>query len=395
MARALGAPLIDERLIPEDLPVGGERPTAGQPPAIATNPSRPEGPGERGLSRPFAGGMTAESWLSAVRKDLEAADAAVAQARAAVEESRARAEREVRAVLRKALGSATRTETADGREVASSRNRALAARVHDEVEEILSRMDEELLAESDIDAGAFAARMTPLGEAHIEAAKAARGAIERSGLPAPSASRTARAVRDVVRDGKTNGRGQVANSARRAQEIVDRLIQGGADEDTIEQAVESYELPARDLQASTTDHVRASARAVMSSSPVLEAGEDLGGFAVLASPAEQKALMESFPSGKASSLLFRAFESPKALDDYYRSLAEATPSNLTGWRNLGRTFGSPEYYVPYHASLAVSIGLLLAAERERWNEERRQRQEELTRQRARESDAGLAASEQA
>lgn len=388
--RAIGGPVVDERLIPDDLIASGEQPTAGRPGVIATNPGRPEGPGERGLSRApieisgrgFARADTAAAWLEQVRGALGRIDDAVSRAAATVERERAAAEKKIRGVMRSALADARKTEAADGREVVSPRNRDLARRVRDEAEEILIDLDERLLDESDIEAAAFD-RRSPLATGHIEAAQGAVETLEAGGLPAPSGRRLARAVKDVARDAKTNGRGQATKEARRAQEIVDRLIQGGADEESVEQAVDTYELPARDLQSSTTAHVRASARAVMASTPVLEAGDKVGGWAVLTSEAAETEIARRFPAGKVADLAYRTFPSAADLDQHYRKLAESQgPQVMTGWRNLGRTFGSQEYYVPIPAGLAETAIALMRERRRTWDAERRQRQQDLDAERA-------------
>lgn len=379
--RALGVPTVDEDLIPDDLEIDNERPEPGQPRAIGTNPNRPEGPGERGLGRPapalgFARASTPEEWLAAAHAGLGRVDEVVGRAARAVEAERRRAERRIRAALSAAVEQARTTETADGREVVSTRNRALPGQVEAEVVAILTDSMDALLDESEIAAEAFAAgAISPLGTAHAEAANAAGDVLEALGHRRPKGAAAARAVRDVVRDAKTNGRGVATREGRRAREILDRLIQGGATTEHATSVAESWELPARDLESSTVAHVRASARAILGADEVLR-GDSVGGWAALAGPAEEARILERFPQGKAADLLYRTWPTTADLDKHFEGLVESGAVQ-TSWRNLGRSFGSPDMYVPIAAALAGATATYLRGKRAEWNERRRIRQEEM------------------
>lgn len=383
--RALGVPTVDEDLIPDDLPTDNERPEPGQPRAIGTNPSRPEGPGERGLARRrpaaalgFARASTPEEWLAAAKAGLGRVDEVVERAGRAVEAERRRAERRIRGVLSAAVEQARTTETVDGREVMSTRNRALPAQVEAEVVAILNDSMDALLDETEISAEAFAGgAVSPLGAAHTEAAIAAGETVEAVGLKRPRGASAARAVRDIVRDAKTNGRGVATREGRRAREILDRLIQGGSTTEHAAKVAETWELPSRDLESSTVAHVRASARAILGADEVLQS--DGVSWAALAGPTEEARVLDRFPQGKAADLLYRTWSSTADLDRHYESLVESGAVQ-TSWRNLGRTFGSPDMYVPVPHVLAAGVGALLRGKRGEWNDARRRRQEEIAAQ---------------
>src|SRR6185295_2207886 len=194
-------------------------PTAGRPPRISPEGGRPNAPGrpgQTGLSISLAV-KTPEEYWSAVERTLEAIDATVARAERIAEDHRRAAQEQIRAILRKRLLGARTTETADGREVVSTRNRRLADEVEAEVEAVLDRVvNEDLLDEADLEGAALdLSARSPLVDQHVGVAREAQGLLRELGIPAPRGPAARRIVRDVVRDGSRNGRGVVVRESRR------------------------------------------------------------------------------------------------------------------------------------------------------------------------------------
>lgn len=395
---AIGVPQVDEARLPKDIEVqkppppgapGGppgvnpNRPEPGQPRAIATNPTRPEGPQERGLARGAPERIelaatpadNARMWFRRANAFLTEIDGIVSAADAAIERIHASAQEQVRRIMKRAIRGAEKRRTQDGRTVLSTRNRRLANQVRAEVFDLLlDRFDTRALDANEIATSAFA--RTPLARGHIAAGKAARRFLGDTGVPAPSKAQASRAAKDVVRDGKTNGRGQATREARRVQEIIDRMIQGGTDVDTALAQASDHVVGTRDLKLSTVSHVRATARATLSHAAVLDS-PDIGGWAVMVSRNERRNLWQNFPRGKiATELAFTTFDSAKALDERFSAIV-ATGRPHTSWRNLGRNFFSSEMYLPFTVAMAAAVKDLMSAERMKFNERRAREQQRL------------------
>jgi hypothetical protein len=395
--RTLNLPKVDPALIPDppaEPPPG--RPTAGRPPRVPTEKDRSNAPSRPGLARPSielasrpALPTSAEAYFESVDRALRAIDDEVARAERVAEDHRRLAEQSIRSVLRKAVLSARTTETSDGREAISARNRRLADDAAAEIERRLSAvLEDDLLDEGDLDGAALTlGRRSPLIEAHAAVAREAGGLLQSLGIPAPGPTQARRIVGDVLRDGSRNGRGVVIRETRRTAEALDRIVQGGMAPDAAERIAEEFTLPRREWIESTVHHVRATARATLSWSGALEEADQ---WLVMGGPETRARLALEAPNGEAASLLYRPLRT-RELDDLSaeRSRGGAFVSH---WRNLGLQFFSPEVYVPIpkgDGALVAAIVALAAEKRREWNARRTRVQEAIDAKNA-EADQALA-----
>ncbi len=408
--KKLGIARVDPSLIPdapEPIDVSGGAPE-GRPPSIATDPNRPDAPsrpGQTGLSRRGAVALdisSPEEFWTATKGALAAIDDRVARAERIAEDHRKAAQEQIRAVMRKRLLGAKTTETSDGREVISTRNRKLADEVEAEIDAKLDAViNEDLLDEKDLDAatvkfsiarrlshgaglaaeralvaGLTLAARSPLVDQHVGVAGLAGGLLNTLGVAAPTQAGAKKVVADVFRDGRRNGQGVIQRETRRVAENVERIVQGGMTPDAAEKVVDTYELPRKEFVESTVHHVRASARATLAWDGALKDPERK--WVVAVGPETEAKLLKEAPSGEVADQLYRT-RTTRELDDLFSKRAQERGS-LSTWRNLGLNYFSEEMYVPIPDSggdLGLAILATAAAARAEWEKKRKKAQDEM------------------